>query len=67
MVKIRWAGNVARMGEMRRGCRVLVGKRDVKNHLEDTGIDGSGVARNRTERRRLDRSGSGQGQVAGIL
>ena len=37
---MRWAGNVARMGERRGVYRVLVGKPEGKNHLEDTGIDG---------------------------
>jgi len=38
--KIRWAGHVARMGERRGVYRVLVGKPEGKNHLEDPGIDG---------------------------
>jgi hypothetical protein len=29
------------MGEGRGACRVLVGKPDGRNHLEDVGIDGS--------------------------
>jgi hypothetical protein len=38
--RIRWAGHVARMGEGRNVYRVLVGKREGKDHLEDQGIDG---------------------------
>ena len=36
--RMRWAGHVAQMG---RGVyRVLMGKSEVKNHLEDTGVEG---------------------------
>ena len=38
--RMRWAGHVARMGERRRICRVLVGKPEGKNHLKDLGVDG---------------------------
>jgi len=38
--RMRWAGHVARMGERRRICRVLVGKPEGKNHLKDPGVDG---------------------------
>jgi hypothetical protein len=31
---------VARMGEGRKGYRVLVGKPEAKGHLEDQGVDG---------------------------
>ena len=34
-----WTGHVARMGERRGVYRVLVGKPEGKNHLEDTGVD----------------------------
>ena len=37
--RIRWAGNMARMGE-ERGCRVLVGKSEGRNHWGDLGVDG---------------------------
>jgi len=37
---MRWAGHVARMGERRGVYRVLVGKPEGKNHLEDPGLDG---------------------------
>jgi hypothetical protein len=37
---MRWAGHVARMGEGRKVYRVLVGKPEGKDHLEDQGIDG---------------------------
>jgi hypothetical protein len=38
--RMRWAGHVARMGEGRKVYRVLVGKPEGKNHLEDRGADG---------------------------
>jgi hypothetical protein len=38
--RMRWAGHVARMGEGRNVYRVLVGKPEGKNHLEDQGVDG---------------------------
>jgi len=37
---MRWAGHVARMGEERGVCRVLVGKPEGRNHWGDLGIDG---------------------------
>jgi len=37
---MRWAGRVAYMGEKRDAYRVLVGKPEGKNHLEDPGVDG---------------------------
>jgi len=64
---MRWAGHVARMGERRGIYMVLVGKPEgkrplggsrrrwddnIKMDLQDVGF-------------RLDRAGSGQGQVAG--
>jgi uncharacterized protein YjiS (DUF1127 family) len=36
---MRWAGLVARMGEMRGACRVLVGNLSEIDHLDDIGID----------------------------
>jgi hypothetical protein len=33
MIKSRWAGNVARMGEMRNACKVLVGKSEQRRPL----------------------------------
>ena len=43
--RMRWAGHVARMGERRGVCRVLVGKpRDV-DHLGDPGVDGRIILR----------------------
>jgi hypothetical protein len=38
--RMRWAGHVARMGEGRNVYRVLMGKPEGKNHLEDQGVDG---------------------------
>jgi len=43
--RMRWAGHVARMGERRGVHRVLVGKTEGKNHLEDQGIDGMIILR----------------------
>ena len=42
---MRWAGHVARMGERRGLCRVLVRKPDGKNHLGDPGVDGRIILR----------------------
>jgi hypothetical protein len=39
--RMRWAGHVARMGEGRNVYRILVGKPEGKDHLEDQGVDGS--------------------------
>jgi hypothetical protein len=38
--RMRWAGHAARMGEGRNVYRVLVGKPEGKDHLEDQGVDG---------------------------
>jgi hypothetical protein len=38
--RMRWAGHVARMGEGRGSYRVLVGRPEGRNHLEDPGVDG---------------------------
>jgi hypothetical protein len=38
--RMRWAGHVARMGEERNVYKVLMGKPEGKNHLEDQGVDG---------------------------
>jgi hypothetical protein len=43
--RMRWAGNVARMGERRGVYRVSVGKPEGKNHLGDPGIDGKIILR----------------------
>jgi len=37
---MRWAGHVARMGEERGVCRVLVGKPEERRPKEDLGVDG---------------------------
>jgi len=37
--RMRWAGNVARMGQRRGVFRVLVGKPE-RDHLKDPGVDG---------------------------
>jgi hypothetical protein len=39
--RMSWAGHVARMGEGRKLCRVLVGKPEGKGQLEDQGVDES--------------------------
>jgi hypothetical protein len=38
--KMRWVGHLAHVGEVRNLYRVLVGKTEGKNHLEDQGVDG---------------------------
>jgi hypothetical protein len=38
--RMRWAGHVASLGEGRNVYRVLVGKPEGKDHLEDQGVDG---------------------------
>ena len=65
--RMTWAGHVARMGESTYACRVLVGKPEGKNHLEDPGVDGRIILKCILEKwdrgPGLDRSGSGQGQM----
>jgi hypothetical protein len=39
--RIRWAGHVARMGEGRGVCSVLLGGPKARDHWEDLGIGGS--------------------------
>ena len=43
--RMRWTGHVACMEERRGVYRVLVGKPEGKNHLEDPGIDGRIILR----------------------
>jgi len=43
--RMRWAGHVARMGERRVLYRVLVGKPEERDHLEEPGIDGRIILR----------------------
>ena len=43
--RLRWAGHVARMGERRGVCRVLVGKLEGKRPFGDSGIDGRIILR----------------------
>ena len=38
--RMRWAGHVVRMGEVRGVYRVLVGKPEGRNHWGDLGVDG---------------------------
>jgi hypothetical protein len=38
--RIKWVGHVARMGEERGVCRVLVGKPEGEKHWGDLGVDG---------------------------
>ena len=38
--RMRWAGYVARIGEERGVCRVLVGKLEERRHWGDLGVDG---------------------------
>ena len=42
---MRWAGHSARMGEIRGVYRVVVGKPEGKNQLEDRGLDGRIILR----------------------
>jgi hypothetical protein len=38
--RMRWTRHVARMGEGRGAYRILVGRPEGRNHLEDPGVDG---------------------------
>jgi hypothetical protein len=38
--RMRWVGHVARMGNRRGAYRILVGKPEGKNHLEDLDVNG---------------------------
>jgi hypothetical protein len=38
--RMKWVGHVEHMGERRNVYRVLVGKPEGKDHLEDQGVDG---------------------------
>jgi hypothetical protein len=38
--RMRWVQHVANMGRSRDAYRVLVGRPDEKNYLEDSGLDG---------------------------
>jgi len=42
---MRWAGHVAHMGEISDAYRVLMGKPEGRNHLEDPGVDGRIILR----------------------
>jgi len=37
---MRWAGHVARMGEIRNAYKILVGKPEGKRHPEELGVYG---------------------------
>jgi len=39
--RVRWAGHVVRMGEMRNAYNILVGKSEGKKHSEDLRLDGN--------------------------
>ena len=41
----KWAKHVARMGERRGVCSVVVGKLEGKNHLGEAGLDGRIIIR----------------------
>ena len=43
--KIGWAGHVVRMGESIGVYRLLVGKPEGRDHLEDSGVDGRIILR----------------------
>jgi hypothetical protein len=38
--RIRWKGYVARIGDARSACKILIGKLRGKRPLEDLGVDG---------------------------
>jgi hypothetical protein len=38
--RMRWAGHVAYVGDRSIACRVLVGRPDGRDHLEDLGVGG---------------------------
>jgi hypothetical protein len=38
--RMRWAGHVAHLGEVRGAYNILVGKPEGRNHWEDIGVDG---------------------------
>jgi hypothetical protein len=38
--RLRWTGRVARVGDKRGACRVLIVRPEGRNHLEDLGVDG---------------------------
>jgi hypothetical protein len=67
--RLRWAGHVAGIAERRGAYRTLVGKPEVRNHLEERDVDGRIILKWIFERldvgvgHRLDRSGSGTGGV----
>jgi len=42
---MRWVGLIPRMEERRPVCRVLVGKPEGRDHLENPGIDGRVILR----------------------
>jgi hypothetical protein len=42
---MRWAVHVAGMGKRKDAYRILVGKSEGKNHLEDLGLDGNIILR----------------------
>jgi hypothetical protein len=39
-MRMRWAEHVARMGEKRNACRLLVGKQKERDHYEDQEVGG---------------------------
>jgi len=62
--RMRWAGRVACMGEMRNAYKILVGESEGKrDHLEDVDVDGNitleWILENMVGRCGLDASGSG--------
>jgi hypothetical protein len=67
--RMTWAGHVSRMGESRSAYRVWWGILRKRNHSEDPGVDGRIILRLIFRKWdvgvQMDRSGSGQGQVAG--
>jgi hypothetical protein len=39
-LRIRWAGHIACVGEMRNAYKILYGKPEGRDHLEDLSVDG---------------------------
>jgi hypothetical protein len=53
--RMRWMRHVVRVGERRGLYRVMVGKREGKNHWGDTGVDGRIILRCNFRKRDLGR------------
>jgi hypothetical protein len=47
---MKCAGNEVRTGEKRNAGRMLLGKRDGRNHLENLGVDGNVILKRNLEK-----------------